>query len=556
MPADRTLPVAVLSDPGFVPGRRDLPGLFARLGGGDRETAALVERALLRVDTPLATEIVRRIEGADPTQRARLVRLAARRIGREDREPLREILEEALFADAAPVRRAAARGLGRTSQEAEAPLLRALAAEVDASARRAMIEALGKIGGAEAIAALDRDASAPAKERETERVRALALTRARRSSTRAPARWSEDARWPAPVRCLLRCRPGLAPIVADEVRERLTGVEPWIVDEGVEIGWQGPASALFAVRTWSSIAFRLPRRAIGAGADPLVAAAEVLTSDATLALVRALTPDAPVRYRIEWAPAGKRRSATRELAAEVARRTPDLSNDPSDAPWVATIDAADGEVGVELAPALPDPRFTYRRRDVPAASHPTIAAAIARLALPRGSDVVWDPFVGSGLELCECHLLARPRVLLGTDLDPRALDAARANLGAAGADQASLRRGDALTIALPHRPTLIVTNPPMGRRVGKSDEVAGLLVAFVARAAELLGPGGRMVWMTPHPRHTDPAARRAGLTLRTSTRVDLGGVTAWLQLLSARRAHPGSRERTASGDDERDRLER
>jgi hypothetical protein len=81
----------------------------------------------------------------------------------------------------------------------------------------------------------------------------------------------------------------------------------------------------------------------------------------------------------------------------------------------------------------------------------------------------------------------------------------------------------------------------MGRRVGRSDEVADLLVAFVRRAGELLVPGGRMVWLTPHPRHTDPAARRAGLTLGTSSRVDLGGITAWLQLLSARRPPAESR---------------
>ncbi|WAS94349.1 HEAT repeat domain-containing protein [Nannocystis punicea] len=192
------------------------------------------------------------------------------------------------------------------------------------------------------------------------------------------------------------------------------------------------------------------------------------------------------------------------------------------APREPEVSAADDKPGLESA----DPRFAYRSGDVPAASHPTIAAALARLAEVRPDDVVWDPFVGSGLELCERGLLGPAAALLGTDVDPRALAVAAANLRNAGL-QASLTQADATT----HRPagvTLIVTNPPMGRRVHRGD-VAPLLTAFVANAAAVLAPGGRLAWISPLPRVTDPAAQAAGLVLRRSLTLDMGGFSGQLQ---------------------------
>src|SRR5207344_2651286 len=101
----------------------------------------------------------------------------------------------------------------------------------------------------------------------------------------------------------------------------------------------------------------------------------------------------------------------------------------------------------------------YRSRDVPAASHPTIAAALARVAGTRNDDVVWDPFCGSALELCERARLGRYAKIIGSDLDAKALVAARANLDAAGAPDAELHVGDALAFTPPVPPTLVITNP-------------------------------------------------------------------------------------------------
>jgi 23S rRNA G2445 N2-methylase RlmL len=234
-----------------------------------------------------------------------------------------------------------------------------------------------------------------------------------------------------------------------------------------------------------------------------------------------------VRYRLAWAEGGRRRATTWEVTRAVAARAPALVNDPTSSNWEVVATAGEREVQLDLAPrGLVDPRFAWRKGDVPAASHPTVAAALARVANPLDGDVVWDPFAGSGAELVECGLLARC-ALFGSDTEARALAIARDNLSAAGLD-ARLERQDALDPA-PRGVTLVITNPPMGRRASRGEAVAELLDAFVAHAAGSLARGGRLVWMAPWPRRSRVAAERAGLSLEWARTVDMGGFDAELQ---------------------------
>jgi tRNA G10 N-methylase Trm11 len=205
-----------------------------------------------------------------------------------------------------------------------------------------------------------------------------------------------------------------------------------------------------------------------------------------------------------------------------------IINDPRSSSWIATVRALPDEVRIEWTPRLADPRFAYRRADVAAASHPTLAAALVRVSDPREDDVVWDPFVGSGLELCERHVFGPSRELVGTDVDDTALDRARQNLASVGAT-ASLFRAGAGAFQPDAPVDAIITNPPMGRRVLEGHDIAGMLAEFVRRAPAVLGPRGRLVWMSPTPRATRDAARAAGLRLTRSSEVDMGGFFAELQ---------------------------
>jgi 23S rRNA G2445 N2-methylase RlmL len=127
----------------------------------------------------------------------------------------------------------------------------------------------------------------------------------------------------------------------------------------------------------------------------------------------------------------------------------------------------------------------------------------------------------------ERALLGPVRGLFGSDIDPHALAAASENLAAAGLD-ARIEQRDALDPA-PEGVTLIMTNPPMGRRASRAAGLDERLDRFVEHAAAALAPDGRFVWMAPWPKRARAAARRAGLTLEWSQAVDMGGFEAELQ---------------------------
>ncbi|HYJ09519.1 MAG TPA: hypothetical protein VEX18_10930, partial [Polyangiaceae bacterium] len=77
--------------------------------------------------------------------------------------------------------------------------------------------------------------------------------------------------------------------------------------------------------------------------------------------------------------------------------------------------------------------------------------------------------------------------------------------------------------------TLVLTNPPMGRRVLRARGLSGVLCQVVRNVAGQLVPGGRMVWLSPFPDATARAARDAGLCVERRASVDLGGFSAELQ---------------------------
>jgi 23S rRNA G2445 N2-methylase RlmL len=235
-----------------------------------------------------------------------------------------------------------------------------------------------------------------------------------------------------------------------------------------------------------------------------------------------------------------------QIAAEVARRCPAearLINDPTESLWEVVIHEAPERLLIELCPRLPDKRFAYRKGDVPAASHPTIAAALVQAGGVRADDVVWDPFVGSGTELCERSIAGPFERLIGSDQSAAALKVARENLLSAGVRgaQMDLIRGDATSLAPSRRPTLIITNPPLGRRVQRSAELAPMLDRFLENAAFHLSPGGRLVWISPFPERSEVVGRRSGLVLAFAEDVDMGGFSARMQAFRRGSAGGGAR---------------
>lgn len=515
-----------LSEPGYTPPLRALPRLVQALAEAT-ETSAL-ERALARAGAPALQATIAALPHHPPASRPRLLALLVRGATPGPshdgpREDLFGALVAALDEPLGESRKLAARGLAKLGDaRAEPRLLAALDASSGAE-RKAVVDALATLGGADSAARL-ATLDAPDADLARRRDRARLMIERRRGHDDAGVLL--DAPLGREQRVALSCRGGLASLLAAELagsfRTERRG------PARVDVQHSGTLGELLVARTALDVAlvFELPPDDARPAEQRL---ADVLASPACIEALTRWTRGVP-RFRVEWLGAGHRRALSWALAHALRERTTALVNDPNGATWTLRA-PPDARGEIALVPRLAvDPRFAYRRADVPAASHPTLAAALARFASVRADDVVWDPFVGSGLELVECARCASVQHLWGSDLDARALAAARQNLDAAGVS-AQLVQADALQFA-PPAPSLIVTNPPMGRRVARDGSLAALLDDFLQHAAEVLVPGGRIVWLSPLPERTERRARELAFQVSSGPDVDMGGFSARLQRLT------------------------
>lgn len=528
-----------LAERGYTPPVRALPELLAALQELDDATRELLERAIARAGAPALEHALSALSAASAAQRPLLLALLARLASLVSDPALAGALGSALCAalgESVPAsRKWAARALGKLrvelgNERAESALLRALG-ESTPLERKSLVDALGHWGGAASLAALRALEPADADfERRRERASTLIERRQSRSS---PGAIALDRALGAPHRLALSCRAGLEDVLSEELAElRLSargrsgsGAPPG----SLELDFAGTLRELLRARTWLDVALVIELDVTLA--DPSERIAVALTSPETLQLLASWTEGLP-RFRVDWDDGGHHRASAWALAEAVRRRTTQLVNDSHGALWTLRA-RSDGAGRLLLVPRVdPDPRFAYRVSQVPAASHPTLAAALARVAGVQADEVVWDPFVGSGLELVERARLGAVRQLWGSDIDPQALAAARANLDAAGCT-AELVLGSALEFA-PPGVSLIISNPPMGRRVARDGSLGPLLEGFVRHAASVLRPSGRLVWLSPLGKQTERVARQCQLEVQSRGDVDLGGFSATLQIFTRR----------------------
>jgi len=326
------------------------------------------------------------------------------------------------------------------------------------------------------------------------------------------------------LRIHLHCRTGLEEILQDELRESGVKFRPVQTRPGLVAIAPQDSFALadvYALRCFSSASIVLGT--VKSSENETEALATIITSREARRIFETFT-SGPIRYRLDFVSKGHQRAAVRELAGRVYELSPTLLNDSREAPWQINIFQTAPGYSVELSPRLrPDPRFAYRQDDVPAASHPPLAACIARLAGRLENETVWDPFCGSGLELIERARRGGVQHIFGTDRSAEAIAVAKENFAAAlpGPPESTFACCDfrnRATVAGLGFVSLIITNPPMGRRVPIPD-LQGLIEDLFAVAATVLQPGGRLVFANPLP--VKPAGDSLKLEFRR--KVDLGG---------------------------------
>jgi 23S rRNA G2445 N2-methylase RlmL len=420
-------------------------------------------------------------------------------------------------------------GAGPSEEGALLSLLRTTTVERE---KKFLGQALDKIGG---TATLKVVAGVGGFLPQTEqKVKASVARRERPSVIRMDRLLSDVTR----LRIHLRCRKGLEEIVRDEVQEDIAKRGKFSIVEArgglVTITPVAPFSLadIYTLRCFATVGFFLGHVRSSNPTESVDALASVMTSPLSQSVLATFT-EGSIRYRLEFVSKGHQRGAVRLLANRAYAMCPDILNDPRNAPWSMDLHPTGHGISVELRPKLtPDPRFRYRQDDIRAASHPPLAACMARLGRGVSHEIVWDPFCGSGLELIERALLGGVQCIYGTDLSPAAIAISRANFAAAQVKAVPSKfaccdfRDYAKVEGLgPRSVTLILTNPPMGRRI-RVPNLRGLFGDLFAVAAAALRPGGRLIFANPlRLEPLDPS-----LKLKYRKVIDLGGFNCRLEM--------------------------
>jgi 23S rRNA G2445 N2-methylase RlmL len=398
--------------------------------------------------------------------------------------------------------------------------------------KRFLGQTLEKIGGAATLQEVAALAGGPLLRTEQKVKASLA-----RSESPSTIRLDRAISNLAGLRIHLRGRRGLESLVKDELEEHLKKNGKFRIIEVlpglVAIAPLAPfaISDLLKLRCFDTLGFALaPVRASGP-AQTTEALASAIASPLSRRILETFT-EGSVRYRLDFVSKGHQRGAVHDLASRVYAMCPEILNDARSAPWTIAIYPGERGDSVELCPKLsPDPRYYYRQGFVSAASHPPLAACMARLSGTEKNEIAWDPFCGSGVELIERALLGGVRSVHGTDRNANAVAIAEGNFAAANLKsvQAKFTCADFRDFARveglgPNTVTLIITNPPLGKRV-PIPNLDGLIQDLLRAASIALKPGGRLVLVNPvkleypHPL----------LKLQYRQIVDLGGFDCYLE---------------------------
>jgi 23S rRNA G2445 N2-methylase RlmL len=190
----------------------------------------------------------------------------------------------------------------------------------------------------------------------------------------------------------------------------------------------------------------------------------------------------------------RRADALKALANGLVGKFPEswrYADEDADLEVWLTIDGASAVCGLRLSDRTMRHR-TYKGEHVPASLRPVVAAAMVRLARVPHHGLLLDPMCGAGTILAE-RLTTQPKaVVIGGDLDPATMLAAKTNLKPLG--QAWLARWDARRLPLKSDSIdRVACNPPFGRQLGDPEQIASLYRQMVKEADRVLTAEGRVV---------------------------------------------------------------
>jgi hypothetical protein len=487
--------------------------LIQRLGDQNPRRADAAGMALISRGSAALPLLLRAFQICEAPIRRRIVFVIGNVVGSAGASigDIESTLEAALDDDDWKVRKNAAVILGKVGRRSALDRIASrLKLESDSRIRVSLILALGSLAGPGDVDLLEQvelrtTEEAAAAQKVLDRLRGLS-----RSMGAIDVRKviSES------VSLELWCRAGAAEIVAEEVRERNLDARVSAPDR-VIVNTPATLENLLAIRSalYPVLVFEMD----AAEGDP-EALGRTFSDSAVAAEIKRLTLEETPRYRLTLSRSMPGWMLKRDWIGEFALQCKGLVNAPTGYSWELIVRSVKRKILLGARPAAcSDERFSYRVADIPASLHPTLAAAAIRLCPAGASDIVLDPFCGSGSLLAERALKGAFRFLIGADIDNEAINAARRNL--VHFDGVGLIRADATRLAIRGTVDVIVSNPPYGQRVVNAGRARRLHEALDSLAVRLLRADGWLVVFRP-PRFPQPA----GLHVTKTLQVDAGGI--------------------------------
>jgi len=313
------------------------------------------------------------------------------------------------------------------------------------------------------------------------------------------------------VRLELWCRDGLADILAAEASE--AGIASVRVHgDRVLITQSTNLDSVMKLRT-----ALYPVLVFQADTDRPETLGKIFAESAEAKAMAHLTAGDLLHYRLTLELSAALSFRKRDWVKQFAGTAKGLANAATGYSWELIVRRSGPKTIIGARPMTPDSRFAYRKADVPASLHPTLAAAAVRFVPIVPTDSILDPFCGSGTLLAERAMRGPYRKLIGVDIEENALNAARRNLeGLAGV---SLLKEDSCKLRLVQNVDVIISNPPYGQRVGSPAGARQLHASFDSLASRVLRKDGILVVF--RPLHFAPPNE---MKIEGVHRVDAGGI--------------------------------
>jgi tRNA (guanine6-N2)-methyltransferase len=308
--------------------------------------------------------------------------------------------------------------------------------------------------------------------------------------------------------------PGLDRVVAQELRDRLPGLEslapvPGRSDSlaGIYLGdWRRLLKLGTVVAPYLVLAFPVPR-------PRSLTSSEYLPSIlAAVERVQRINREPMETFRLDAA--GADSSGYQQLATQIEQAT-GLAQAAEGGDLLLRFRRSAGRPGWDVLirlSARPLSARLWRTRSFPGAANATIASAMSMMMSPAPTDRVVNLMCGSGTLLIE-RLLFRPaRFAMAVDVDRDAVELCAENLDAAGltgrARVVSADIGDEQWVSGgPY--DAILADPPWGTLMGEHESNAALHSLLLERAHAAAAPGARMAVLTHEIRIMESCLRQA-----------------------------------------------